>query len=400
MVQGIAVGLELPALPPLRLRQATVLFARLMRLDSVLVPDHLQNFVPNAIWNRDLVEVADLVSNPHAWYDYQVLLGNIASSAGRLRIGVGVTEPIRHHPVSIAQTFLTLAHMTKRAPVLGLGAGLRLNLDPYGMDFTEPIGRLEEALKIVRLCFLQQGPIDFQGKHFHLDGAVVGLGPPKGKTPRIWIAGNGPRMLRLTGQYGDGWYPALITCPEEYAASLKIVHAAAQNAGRNPAAITPALWQPVMVAPTEQEAQAMLDTIAGRNSALVFASAEEWRKAGAEHPFGEHYRGPLDFLPELYDAETYTEALAAVPPPLLGYGHLVGTPEQIASKLREFGQAGLRHVVFDFLSMNMLSRRFAIYGFVAASKIARLLRDQAGREARQVSRSSAGFREAGRCIRD
>jgi phthiodiolone/phenolphthiodiolone dimycocerosates ketoreductase len=374
MSARIAVGLELPALPPLRLRQALVWFARLMRLDTLLVPDHLQNFVPSCIWNPGRVEVAHLLDNPHAWYDYQVLLGLIAPSAGRVRIGVGVTEPVRHHPVSIVQTMFTLAQITKRAPVLGLGSGLRLNLDPYGLCPPRPTGRLEEALKIIRLCFSRQGPVDFHGEHFHLNGAVVGLRPPKGKTPRIWLAGNGPRMLRLTGRYADGWYPALVTCPEDYAAMLNVVRDAAQEAGRNPEAIMPALWQPVMIAPTEQEVEAMLDSMAGRNAALVFASAEEWRKFGAEHPFGENYRGPADFLPERYDAETYDRALAAVPPPLLGYGHLTGTPEQAAARLREFGHAGLRHVVFDFLTMSIYSSRFSFYGFLAASKIARLLR--------------------------
>ena len=41
------------------------------------------------------------------------------------------------------------------------------------------------------------------------------LNAPKGKTPEVWIAGHGPRMLRLTGEYGDGWYPTVVGSPEE-----------------------------------------------------------------------------------------------------------------------------------------------------------------------------------------
>ena len=48
----IAVGLQLGTEPPLRAVRACVLAARLMRLDSLMVIDHLQNLFPQAIWDR------------------------------------------------------------------------------------------------------------------------------------------------------------------------------------------------------------------------------------------------------------------------------------------------------------------------------------------------------------
>jgi phthiodiolone/phenolphthiodiolone dimycocerosates ketoreductase len=288
-------------------------------------------------------------------------------------LGVGVTEPIRRHPVLIAQAMLTLAHMTRRRPILGIGAGERENIEPYGLDFSEPVGRLEEALQIIRLCFSHRGPIDFHGKHYRLERAVMDLRAPQGKTPEIWIGGRGPRMLRLTGRYGDGWYPSEISSPEEYAAKLKIIRATAQEAGRDPQAITPALFQLIGVAHTEQEARRMLDTKPGRLLALGAAS-EQWRKVGVQHPLGEDFRGATDWIPEHYDRKTLEEGLAAVPPELMGSGLLWGTPEQVADKLRAFGEAGVRHVVL-FPASALLSRRAAIYGLLAIRKIARLLKN-------------------------
>jgi phthiodiolone/phenolphthiodiolone dimycocerosates ketoreductase len=179
-------------------------------------------------------------------------------------------------------------------------------------------------------------------------------------------------MLWLTGQYGDGWYPSEITSPQEYATRLKIIRAAAQEAGRDPQAITPAMFQMIAVAPTEQEARKMLDTKPARLLALG-ATSEKWRKVGAQHPFGEHFRGALDWIPEQYDREMLEKGIAAVPPELLGSGVLWGTPEQIASKLRAFGEAGVRHAVL-FPASALLSRQAAIYGLLAIRKIARLLR--------------------------
>jgi len=372
VASGMSIGLHLPTTPPLGLNRMLVLIARLSRLDAVWAVDHWQGPFPTDMAKQEFPWAASLFESPHAFFDYQVLLGSLAKSAGRLRLGVGVTDPIRRHPVLIAQAMLTLAHLTKRRPILGIGAGERENIEPYGLDFSTPVGGLEEALQIIRLCFSQQGPIDFSGKHYHLEHAVMDLRAPKGKTPEIWIGGRGPRMLRLIGQYGNGWYPSVITTPEEYAAKLKVIQEAAQEAGRDPRAVTPALLQFLVVAPTEREVREMLDTKLGRIFALQIAAAE-WRKVGVQHPFGEHFRGYVDWAPEQYDRKMFEEALAAVPPELIGYGLLCGTPEQVASKLRAFGEVGVRHVGFLPISM-IISKRAAIYGIWAILRIAQLVR--------------------------
>jgi phthiodiolone/phenolphthiodiolone dimycocerosates ketoreductase len=371
-VPKLAVGLQIGTQPPLGIVRAVMLFARLTRLDSVMAIDHFQNIFPTAIWDEEFSWVAAERPTPHEHFDYQVFLGYLASRAGRVRLGVGVTEPIRRHPVLIAQAMLTLSHMTKRAPILGIGAGERLNIDPYGLDFSHPVDRLEEALKIIRMCFLSRGPIDFEGDYYKLDGAPMDLEAPKGKTPEVWIAGHGPRMLRLTGLYGDGWYPTMVASPEEYASKLHVVRASALETGRDPEEITPALHRFVVVGPTEQETRAMLQTKAIRSLGLS-APAELWRKVGAEHPFGEHFRGYVDFVPELYDRKTIEEAIAAVPSGLAEEGPLMwGTPEQLASKLRAFGEVGLRHVVLAPVS-GLVSKRAAMYGIRATRRMARLL---------------------------
>jgi phthiodiolone/phenolphthiodiolone dimycocerosates ketoreductase len=367
----ITVGLYIPANPPLGLIRTFTAFARLIRLDTVVVEDHFQDFFPTTIWNEELSWAAAQSPTPHDVFDYQTLLGYLASRAGRLRIGVVVTEPIRRHPVLIAQAMLTLSHMTKRPPILGLGAGERLNTEPYGLDFSHPVGRLEEALKIIRLCFSTLEPMNFEGKYYRLEGAMMGLEPLKGKTPEIWIGGRGPRMLRLTGEYGDGWYPGAIVSPEEYSDKLKIIHSTAREAGRDPQEITPSLEQYVVVAPTEQEARAMLNTKLVRYFHLL-VPADVWRQIGSEHPLGEHFRGYVDFVPERYDHKTLEEAITAVPNEVVTEGPLIwGTPEQVTSKLKKFGEAGLRHVVLSLVS-TLISKRAAIYGLRATRKIARL----------------------------
>lgn len=371
----IAVGLQIGTQPPLSALRAFLVGARAMRLDSVMVIDHFQNVFPSAIWDRELTWLAAQRPSPHEFFEYQVLLGYLASRVGAMRLGVGVTEPIRRHPLLIAQAMMTLSHLTARPPILGIGAGERMNIDPYGLDPAGAVTRLEEALSIIRQCFDGRGPITFSGRHFRLTQARMDLKPAGGRTPEIWIAGHGPRMLELTGRYGDGWYPAAVASPEDYAARLAQVRAAATAAGRDPTSITPALHRFMVVAGTDSEVQAMLRTKVIRAFGLM-APADLWRRVGAVHPFGEDFNPLVDFVPDRYDRQTMDQAIAAVPASVMTEGPLLsGTPSAITVTLQAFAEAGMRHVVLAPIS-GLVSKRAALYGLWATGRIARALREQ------------------------
>lgn len=368
---AISVGVQLPPMPPLGLLRLWVLLARVGGLDSVFFEDHLQEFYPRALWDRRFSWLSAHARSPHELYEFQVLLGSLAPLLGPTRVGVGVTEPIRRHPVVIAQAMLTLAHMTRRAPILGVGAGERLNTEPYGLDFTHPTGRLEETLEIIRLCLTSTGPIDYAGRHFRLDGAILDLSAPPGRRPEIWVAAHGPRGLRLTGRYGDGWLPHVVSTPEEYGAKLEVIHAAARDAGRDPDAIMASLMQYVVAAPTDRQARALLGSRLVRFLALV-TPAEAWERRGERHPFGEGFGGYRDIVPERLDFSALEDALAAVPFSMRDEAVIWGTPERVAEQLRAFGAAGLQHVAIGLMT-GLISRRGAAYAVYANRRIAGLL---------------------------
>jgi alkanesulfonate monooxygenase SsuD/methylene tetrahydromethanopterin reductase-like flavin-dependent oxidoreductase (luciferase family) len=83
------------------------------------------------------------------------------------------------------------------------------------------VARLEEALTIIRLLWESGGrPVSYTGKFWTLRDAVFNLPLYKGRAPRIWIAAHAPRMLRLTGRFGDGWVPAVRVKADEYGRRL------------------------------------------------------------------------------------------------------------------------------------------------------------------------------------
>jgi phthiodiolone/phenolphthiodiolone dimycocerosates ketoreductase len=317
--------------------------------------------------------VARAGSTPDAFFEWQVLLGHMSRRVGRrARLAVGVTEPIRRHPVVIAQAAMTLAHLARRAPILGIGAGERENIEPYGLDFNRPVAMLEEALQIIRLCFESDGPFDFEGDHFQLEGAVLDLRPPKDRTPLVWVAAHQERMLRLTGTYGDGWYPTFPMSPEVYAGKLATVRGAAESAGRDADAITPAMQAFVVIGGTEAEARRLFESKALRYASLLMSDAV-WKRQGLTHPLGEGFRGMIDLVPQQMSREQVEDAIARVPGEQLAGEAIWGTPSMVADKLQALGDAGMRHVVLVPLSA-MVSRRAAVTTVRGMFSVARRLR--------------------------
>lgn len=368
----ITVGLHAPPKPPLYAMRAMVYASRLLRLDSFTVWDHFQDLFPESLWDTEFSWLARDSPTPHEMYDFQTILGYLAAHAGRLRLGVAVTEPTRRHPILLAQAMLTLAHVTRKAPILGIGSGEAENIVPYGLPFDQPVGRLEEALQILRMCFDGQRPMTFQGKHFNLDHAYMDLRIPARRRPRIWVAAHGPRMLRLTGQFGDGWYPTVLATADDYATGLAAVHRAARDAGRDPDRIVPAFQPHVVVAPSMEEARRMLDSKPMRLVA-VLAPATVWRQFGLTHPFGNDFRGLLDYVPSNYTRQELEDALAAVPIDVAADALIWGTPERVIDRLRDFGRAGMRYAVLELVSA-AVSPKAAGYSLVALRKIAGSLR--------------------------
>ena len=126
------------------------------------------------------------------------MMSAVAANTSKIKVAVGVTDLIRRHPAMLAQAVLTVDHIAKGRTILGLGSGEQCNISPYGFSFDQPVSKLEEGLKIMRLLWESGGrAVDYDGKHWKLEGAVLGLEPYEGKAPPVWIASHGPRMLTL-----------------------------------------------------------------------------------------------------------------------------------------------------------------------------------------------------------
>lgn len=326
--------------------RANYLGAVAARADSFWVPDHLNALFPRALWKPEYCGMARLSPSVDAFLEPWTMLGNLAArNRFRLGLGVCVTDTGRRNPAVTAQGAVTMSRLTRGRFILGIGTGEREGNEPYGVDWSKPVARFEEALATIRTLWNSHGElVNRDSPYFPLRNALFDLAPYRGTWPPIWIAAHGPRMLRIAGRYADGYFPAFPHTPETYAQRLDAVRSSASDAGRDPAAITPALCLSVITGRTDGEVEAALEAEVMRAACLT-APDEMFAKHGLQHPLGVGFSGAQDILPQEWDEQTALSYIKGVTPELTRDLGLVGTPAEVLGKAAAWRDAGVRHMV-------------------------------------------------------
>ena len=329
------------------LPRADYLNALANRVDSFWVVDHLNGLFPRSLWKQKYCGATKLMPTLDAYMEPWTMLGHLAARnrVGRMRLGVSVTDTGRRNPAVTAQAAATLHLLTRGRAILGIGAGEREGNEPYGVDWSKPVARFEEAMATIRALWGSGGQlVNRDSPYFPLRNALFDLPPYRGKWPEIWIGAHGPRMLRAAGRYGDGYFPGFPHRPQAYAQRLEVVRAAASDAGRDPMSIIPAVWLPVVTARSRDDVDQALDSEIIKFWGLS-ASDEDYRHHGAQHPLGAGFSGAQDLMPFNMDEQTALSHVAQVPPALLRETMLNGTPEEVIEQAAQWRDCGVRYMV-------------------------------------------------------
>jgi F420-dependent oxidoreductase-like protein len=139
--------------------------------------------------------------------DAWVTLSALAAVTERIRLGTLVSPVTFRHPSVLAKSVLTADHVSGGRVELGLGAGwMESEHRAYGFPFPELSERLEllaEQAEIVHRL-LADGPVDFDGAHYRLEGAR-GLPKPVQRPRPPLIFGGSARSgtLRPAVRFAD-----------------------------------------------------------------------------------------------------------------------------------------------------------------------------------------------------
>ena len=344
----VTVGFQGGGLHPLWLAQTELRLGRLFGAESLWLPDHYVGFIPPQVWKPEITAAANTVHSPDGFFDPLQLLALAAARHRNVDVGTLVTEAFRRHPASIAQSFVTLDHISKGHAILGIGNGERENVEPFGMPWNYQVSRLDEALQIINLLWKSHGkPVSFEGRFWTLKDAIFNLPLYNNKTPRIWIASHAPRMLGLTGKYGDGWVPALKVTAEQYRERLDVIGAAASDAGRSMDGFV--AGQAIVCAIGESRDQMIEAAMNSRLGAAMtlLVPAEVWREHGKSHPISDDHKGFIDIVPSRVTDEHIETAAQTMTPELLMSSLWAGNASEIRDEVAPLVEAGANHIIIS-----------------------------------------------------
>ena len=153
------------------------------------------------------------VSNDLFLRSAPVILLAMAQATTRIEVGAGILNPYTLHPAEIAMLAATLDEATGNRFNLGLAAGAGEFLKWVGIDATQPLTAVREAVTAIRsLLRGERTPLTGQFLRWENE-AYLRFAAPR-VTP-IYIGAMGPKMLALTGELADGALPLLFP-PEHY----------------------------------------------------------------------------------------------------------------------------------------------------------------------------------------
>lgn len=145
------------------------------------------------------------------------VLGFCAAATSRLRLGSAVLNVFSRTPALLAQTAAALDELAGGRFELGLGAsGPQVIEGWHGVLFDSPVQRTREVVEVCRRVWRRE-VVEFTGRTVRIPVEHgTGLGKPLKLMSRpvradipVWIAGIGPRNVRLTAEVAHGWLPPL-----------------------------------------------------------------------------------------------------------------------------------------------------------------------------------------------
>ena len=189
----------------------------------------------DSIWVGDHLLYRGDGGDERAPWEAWTMLAALAAATERVALGPLVACTAFHPPGLIAKMAATIAEISSGRFVLGLGAGWNEEeFRAFGLPFDHRVSRFEEAFTIIR-GLLAGERVTLRGRYHQAEDAV--LLPRPGAPPRLMIGSNGPRMLAATLPHVDAWntwYEDYGNSPDAFATLNERISEAARDAGREP----------------------------------------------------------------------------------------------------------------------------------------------------------------------
>ncbi|TMD31984.1 MAG: TIGR03560 family F420-dependent LLM class oxidoreductase [Chloroflexi bacterium] len=139
-------------------------------------------------------------------YEGWTLQAAMAEATKRVRFGCLVTGNTYRHPVVLAKMAVTVDHLSGGRLEFGIGAAwAEIEHSMYGIEgLDHRVGLLSESLQIIKSLWTEERT-NFEGRYYHLKGAIANPKPIQKPYPPIWVGASGQTTLRLVARHADVW---------------------------------------------------------------------------------------------------------------------------------------------------------------------------------------------------
>jgi F420-dependent oxidoreductase-like protein len=245
------------------------------------------------------------------FFECFTLLSSLLTITDKIRIGQLVTSNSYRNPALLAKMISTMDIISNGRMELGIGAGwYKDEYLTYGYDFPAAsirINQLNEALNIIKLLWKHQTST-FSGEYYSIKDAVCNPKPIQKPHPPIMIGGTGEKhLLRTVARHADR-YNHPFASPLDIRRRLYILKEHCDTIGRHYLDIERSVVIRCLIRESEEEI----------NHGIAKAKTKN------------------------ESSEVFKKRLSAI----------VGTPEEITSKLNEYIDLGITHFILHFVGLN------------------------------------------------
>jgi len=247
------------------------------------------------------------------------LLSYLAARTNTIRLGTAVVVLPWHNPVLVAEAAATLDLLSGGRLDFGVGKGYRdYEFSGFCVPIEEATERFDEAIEVIRKAWTSNGRFSHHGKRWHFENVVVEPAPVQRPYPPFWLGAGSAESIRRGAREGYNLLLDQIGSTDLTIERVAIFREECAKIGRR--------YDPMMIGVTR--------------GLQIVRSPEERQKALATRTqviknIGALARGP--------GAERYTnpESYAAAEDD----APLLGTPEEIAAKLKRLEEGGVGYVL-------------------------------------------------------
>ncbi|MET4168628.1 MULTISPECIES: TIGR03857 family LLM class F420-dependent oxidoreductase [Gordonia] len=269
--------------------------------------------------------------------DAAVLAGGLAAATRRMGIATAATNHNTRHPIITASMGATLSTMTGGRFALGLGRGFAAQWQVLGVpDVTS--AQLTDTVGVLRTLWRGEMILGHDGPLGKYDYLNLGVAVPP--VP-IMLVTMSPNTLRLAGRISDGVVLHTFFSDEATSTAVRTVRDAAEQAGRDPAAIR--IWSVLATVPDHFDDADRLRRLYGRLATYlqgypdVLMRANGWDADDLDRVRGSAAfagaRGPIDATAAV---EELSELAGVIPASWIADSAVGGARDCAAAIARQF----------------------------------------------------------------